>query len=72
MEKTTQRGTSLVLFAKYNSNDQVKEDEMDRACGEGGREGECIQGFGIIAGWKRPYEDLYVGGKIILNWMLEE
>jgi hypothetical protein len=28
----------LVLFSKYNYNDQVKEDEMDRACSTNGRE----------------------------------
>jgi hypothetical protein len=34
------------LFAKYNSNDQVKEDEMGRACSANGEEEECIEDFG--------------------------
>jgi hypothetical protein len=29
-------------FAKYNPNDQVKEDGMGRACSTRGREEECI------------------------------
>jgi hypothetical protein len=32
----------LVLFAKYNSNDQVKEDEMGSACRTNGGEEECV------------------------------
>jgi hypothetical protein len=36
----------LVLFAKYNCNDQVKEDEMGRACGTNGVEEEYIQNIG--------------------------
>jgi hypothetical protein len=32
----------LVLFSKYNWNDQVKDDEMERACTMNGGEKECI------------------------------
>jgi hypothetical protein len=30
------------LLAKHNENDQVKQDEMDRACSTNGGEEECI------------------------------
>jgi hypothetical protein len=33
-------------FTKYNSNDQVKEDEMGRACGTYRGEDESIEDFG--------------------------
>jgi hypothetical protein len=36
----------LVLFSKYNQNDQVKEDEMGRACSTNREEAECIQDIG--------------------------
>jgi hypothetical protein len=32
--------STLVLFVKYKKNDQVKEDEMDRACSKNGGEKE--------------------------------
>jgi hypothetical protein len=35
-------GSELVLFSKYNQNDQVKEDEMGRACSTNGGEEECM------------------------------
>jgi hypothetical protein len=38
--------SKLVLCAKYNSNNQVREDEVDRAYISHGREEECIQGCG--------------------------
>jgi hypothetical protein len=31
-----------VLFAKYNWNNQVEEDEMGRACSGNGGEEECV------------------------------
>jgi hypothetical protein len=40
------------LFAKYNYNYQVKEDEMGRACSTIGGEEECIWDFGGNAGRK--------------------
>jgi hypothetical protein len=36
----------VVLFAKYSSDTQVKEDEMGRAYVTYGREEECIKGCG--------------------------
>jgi hypothetical protein len=35
--------SKLVLCAKYNSNDQVREDEVDRACVSHEREEECVK-----------------------------
>jgi hypothetical protein len=35
-----------LLFSKYNWNDQVKEDEMVRACSMNRGEKECIQDIG--------------------------
>jgi hypothetical protein len=38
---------SLVsLFAKNNWNNQVKEDEIGRACSTNGKEEECMQNIG--------------------------
>jgi hypothetical protein len=34
--------SKLVLFAKYNWNDQVRGGEMDRACSTNDEEEECI------------------------------
>jgi hypothetical protein len=33
------------MLLKYNWNDQIKEDEMDRVCSTHGGGEECIQGF---------------------------
>jgi hypothetical protein len=42
-EKAAERGASrFVLFAKYNTNNQVKEDEMDEARSANGREEERV------------------------------
>jgi hypothetical protein len=35
-----------MLFIRYNQNDQVKEDEMGRACSTHGREEGSMQAFG--------------------------
>jgi hypothetical protein len=32
----------LIFFAKYNLNDQVKEDEMSKACSTNGRDDKCV------------------------------
>jgi hypothetical protein len=58
----------LVLFAKYNYNDQVKEDEMGRACSMNGGQEECIQDFG----GKARRKDLDASGRIILKWIFEK
>jgi hypothetical protein len=36
----------LELFVKYNYNDEVREDEMGRACSTKGREAERIYDIG--------------------------
>jgi hypothetical protein len=59
------------LFAKYNWNYQVKEDEMGRACRTNG---EKTNAYRILVGKpeeKDHLEDLDVGGRIILEWILE-
>jgi hypothetical protein len=59
------------LFAKYNQNYQVKEDEMGKACSTNG---EKRNAYSVLVGKpeeKRPLEDLDVGGRIILEWILE-
>jgi hypothetical protein len=38
--------SKLVLSTKYNSNEQVREDEVDWACISYGREKGCIEGCG--------------------------
>jgi hypothetical protein len=48
------RASKLVLFVKYNSSDQVKEDEVGSACISHGREEECIQTCGVKARRKEP------------------
>ena len=35
-----------VLISEYYSSDQIKKNEMGRACGTNGKQGRCIQGFG--------------------------
>jgi hypothetical protein len=57
----------LVLFSKYNENDQVKEDEMGRACSTNG---------GVEVWWESQkvrdhWEDKDVGGCTIFKWFLE-
>jgi hypothetical protein len=36
----------LYSSPKYNENDEIREDEMGRACSMHGREEECIKSFG--------------------------
>jgi hypothetical protein len=48
------RASKLVLFAKYNSSDQVREDEVGRACISHGKEEECTQSCGVKARRKEP------------------
>jgi hypothetical protein len=44
IENYANPGSSLP--AKYYSGDQIKKNEMGRACGTYGRQERCIQGFG--------------------------
>jgi hypothetical protein len=60
------------LFSKYNPNDQVKEDEMGRACSTNGRR----RGMHIGYWWENQkerdhWEDQEVGGWTILSLILE-
>jgi hypothetical protein len=60
-------GTSV-----YNCNDEVKEDEMGRSCSTNGARrgmhiGYCWESQKVRDHW----EDLDVGGWIILKWILE-
>jgi hypothetical protein len=59
-----------LYFRQYNWNDEVKEDGMGGACSNHMGEKELIQGFGRKVR-KDHYEDLDVGGKIILIWILK-
>jgi hypothetical protein len=46
---------------------------MGRTCGTKEGEEECIQNFGWESQKERDhYEDLNVGGRIILKWILRE
>jgi hypothetical protein len=61
-----------VVFAKYNQNDQVKENEMGRACSTNGG----IRGMYTEYQWENKkkgdhWEDQNVGGWIILKWISE-
>jgi hypothetical protein len=64
------------LFAKYNCNYQVKEDEMGRACSTNRGEGECMSDFGGKAGrCKRPlgrprdrWEDIRMDFRDRMGW----
>jgi hypothetical protein len=47
LEKTAQRGAlRSTLLTKYYLGDQIKKNQMDRACSMYGRQEICIQGFG--------------------------
>jgi hypothetical protein len=47
VKKTTQREASLsVFFAKYYLGDQIKKNEIGRACGTYGEQERYMQGFG--------------------------
>jgi hypothetical protein len=47
VEKTTQQETlCCVPLTKYNSGDQIKNNQIGRACSMCGGKEMCIQGFG--------------------------
>ena len=50
------RSLFIVFLSKYNSGDQIKEDEMGGACGTYGGDEKCIQGFGEEA-WREEAGD---------------
>jgi hypothetical protein len=58
---------NVYILSKYNSNDQVLEDAMGRACSTNGEIGYWWEGQKERDNW----EDQDVGGWIILIWILE-
>jgi hypothetical protein len=50
---------------------EVKEDEMGIACTTYGEKRNAYKAFVSKPEGKRPLEDLDVGGRIILKWILE-
>ena len=70
MEKATSRGALwFVLFTKYYSGDQIKKNEMGRACGTCDRQERGVQGFGGKTGEKKPLcRTRYRGGGSI-GWI---
>ena len=71
MEETTQCGASCsVLLAKYNSSDQIVDDEMGRARSKNGEKEKCIHVRSMWCGKLKErghVEDLGVGDRIILK-----
>jgi hypothetical protein len=60
-----------VLFAKYDQNNQVNGDEMDRGYSIHG-----VKGIHVGFWWENQkegdhLEDLELGGRIILKWILD-
>ena len=41
-----------VLLTTYYSDDQIKKNEMDGACGTNGGHKSCVKGFGKETLWK--------------------
>jgi hypothetical protein len=65
------RSFMTVRFAKYNYNDQIKEDEI---CRSSSKHTGWIQ---ARLGWESHketdhWEDLHLGGRLLLQWNLEE
>jgi len=62
------RAVWSILLAKYYSGDQIRKDEMGRACGIYGGEEKCMQGRGV---WnlkdRDHWKDLGLQGRIILE-----
>jgi hypothetical protein len=56
-----------VRLSKYYSGDQIKEDEVGGSCSTHGIDGKC---YNILIG-RGNSEDLGVGGKIMLKWILQ-
>jgi len=56
MEKAALRGAVLrsVFLTEYYSGDQIKKNEMRRACGTYQRLERCVQNFGWEARGKKP------------------
>jgi hypothetical protein len=64
------RGNTYI-FVKYNQNDQVKVDEMSRACST---HGEKRNAYRILVGkpeGKNHWEEPDIVRSVILKWILE-
>jgi hypothetical protein len=68
--KIRQLTQKLVLFAKYNYNDEVKENEMGRACRTHGAENEYRVLLGKLEG-KRPLGRPRHRWEDGIRWILE-
>jgi hypothetical protein len=60
----------FVLQVKHDYGDQIREEGTVGTCVMHGEEGKCVQCFGDEAGMKDLLEDLVLGGRIILKWVL--
>jgi len=60
----------FVLQVKYYYGDQIEEEGTGVAYVMHGEEGKCVHCFGDETGMKDRLEDLGLGGRIILNWVL--
>jgi hypothetical protein len=63
------RSFITVHFTKYYQGDQIKENEMDEACGTHGNMGNTTFWSGNLRG-RDHFEDLDVDGRIILERIL--
>jgi hypothetical protein len=60
-------------LTEYYSRDEIKKNEMDRACGTYGGQKRSIQDFcGEIRSERDHMEDLSVDGRIILQWIFKK
>jgi hypothetical protein len=62
----------LVLFVKYNWNDQIEDDEISSACSTHGEKRNAYRALVGKPEGKRPLGRLGIGGRIIVKWILEK
>jgi hypothetical protein len=58
-----------LLITKHHFGDQIKENEMGRACGTNAGEESCTQGH---MNERDNLEDLGLDGRIILVWIVQK